>query len=205
MFRCSEFDRFHWQTHGFGTSHANPTADVTLRQVHSNLVFNAQGLKDREFEGDALVTNLSGLSIGVRTADCVPILLLDSKERAVAAVHAGWRGTDSQILLRTIEKMVADFGSNTDHIYAAIGPCIRECCYDVGPEVWSRFIHAEGDGKRHLDLAGANTQQLKSAGVPRDQIFDLSLCTFCQSESFYSYRRQPGDPRRMVSAISILG
>src|SRR5579875_3695024 len=139
IYRCDAFQQFVWQKHGFGTRLANPAVDITLRQVHSNYVHNAHGLKDREREGDALVTDEIGKSIGVRTADCVPILLLDCRHRAIAAVHAGWRGTAAAIVKFTIEKMKDDFDTAPADIYAALGPCIRDCCYEVGPDVVGHF------------------------------------------------------------------
>ena len=139
IYRCQAFQRFIWQSHGFGTRHHNPAASVTLRQVHSDIVVNAHGLKDRDQDGDALVTNDLDLSIGVRSADCVPILLLDTEQRAVGAVHAGWRGTAAQVVKRAIHKMASDFGSKPGDILAAIGPCVRACCYDVGREVQEQF------------------------------------------------------------------
>jgi hypothetical protein len=89
IYRCTAFDQFGWQRHGFGTRAANPVAGVTLRQIHSDVVVNAHGLADRQMEGDALVTGDVNLRIGVRTADCVPLLMLDSKRKA--ALCARWQ------------------------------------------------------------------------------------------------------------------
>jgi YfiH family protein len=205
IYRCHAFQQFTWQSHGFGTRLANPVADVTLRQIHSSTVWNAQGLVDRSQQGDALITNEPGLRIGVRTADCVPILLLDSRQRAVAAVHAGWRGSAVEIVRSAIEKMMLDFHSNPSDLYAAIGPCIRECCYEVGAEVAQRFKPVPPEttpGKFHLNLPEANVGQMTSVGVPRAQIFDSGLCTSCQIDMFHSFRRQPHDPGRMITMIS---
>jgi hypothetical protein len=179
---------------------------VTLRQIHSDRVWNAQGLLDREQEGDALVTNEVGRAIGVRTADCVPILLLDVRLRSVAAVHAGWRGTADEIVRHALRRMTELFGSQPAHVYAAIGPSIRECCYEVGAEVAGRFESWFPEwkppaGRRFLDLAEANRRQLLSAGVERERIFDSTLCTVCEASHFYSYRREPHVPHRMVSSI----
>ena len=209
IYRCAEFQHFLWQGHGFGTRMANPQVDVTVRQIHSAQVWNAHPLSDRECEGDALITDDLQRRIGVRTADCVPILLLDASRRGVAAVHAGWRGTVGAIVLHTIEKMHADFGSQAADIRAAVGPCIRECCYEVGPEVASQFSPLFPEwkpviGKQHLDLVEANRRHLRAAGVPAEQIFDSGLCTVCTAEHFYSYRREPQNPGRQLSVISRL-
>ncbi len=209
IYRCAQFQHFVWQSHGFGTRMASPPVDITLRQIHSDQVRNAHPLADRQCEGDALITDDIGRHIGVRTADCVPILLLDSGRRAVAAVHAGWRGTASGIVVRAIEKMQLDFGSQPKDIRAAFGPCIRECCYEVGPEVASRFSalfpeRASVVGKQHLNLPEANRRHLIAAGVPPSRIFDSTLCTVCLAAHFFSYRREPHNPGRMVSAIARL-
>jgi YfiH family protein len=209
IYRCAEFQHVLWQSHGFGTRMANPPVDVTLRQIHSDQVWNAHPLADRQCEGDALVTDDKGRCIGVRTADCVPILLLDVGRHAVAAVHAGWRGTASAIVARAVEKMGLDFGTLPQDVHAAFGPCIRECCYEVGPEVAVKFsaLFPEWppvEGKQNLDLAEGNRRHLLAGGVPAEQIFDSGLCTACLTEHFFSYRREPQNPGRMISAISRL-
>lgn len=210
LYRCDAFQDFIWQEHGFGTRHASPKHAITLKQIHSDQVFNAHGVKDREQEGDALVTDQICLEIGVRSADCVPILLLDTGKRAVAAVHAGWRGSAANLVCRTIEKMNSDFGTNPGDIYAAIGPCIRACCYEVGKDVAARFTQLfpewgeEDRASRCIDLPEANRRQLVQTGVRDDRIFDSDLCTTCQPEQFFSYRREPENPGRMVSAIQRL-
>ena len=206
VYRCCAFDEFRWQRHGFGTRNGSPAALVALRQNHSADVVNAQGLRDREQEGDALVTDDLGLSIGVRTADCVPILLLDPLRRAVAAIHAGWRGSAAGIVINTVRKMTTEFATDPADVYAAIGPCIQACCYQVGVQVAQRFtaLFAEWEPvteARNLDLAEANRRQLESVGLRTGRIFNAGLCTACESTLFYSYRREPTNPGRMVSAI----
>ena len=209
IYRCDAFEEFAWQRHGFGTRSGSPGADITLRQVHSNYVFNAHNLSDREREGDALITNETGKSIGIRTADCVPILLLDSRNRAVGAVHAGWRGTAAETVRCAIEKMKADFDSAPADIYAAIGPCIRDCCYEVGAEVAQQFAPYFPEWEpvvspRTIDLAEANRRQMERIGLKPDHIFDCKLCTACESRQFFSYRREPKNPGRMIAAIERL-
>jgi polyphenol oxidase len=209
VYRCDAFQEFIWQKHGFGTRNGNPEAQVTLRQIHSDHVCSARAARRHAVDGDALVTDEIGVSIGVRTADCVPLLLLDFRNRAVAAIHAGWRGTGAKIAIRALETMAAEFESEPADAYVAIGPCIRECCYEVDQEVASQLAHfvtppAAKAGKQTVDLAAANRFQLEAAGVKTDRIFDCGLCTRCLSEQFYSYRRHPGEPGRMLSAIARL-
>lgn len=206
IYRCDAFQEFIWQSHGFGTRLGNPRADVTLRQIHSAGVYNAHGLTDRACQGDGLATVEVSRTIGVRTADCVPILLLDARRRAVAAVHAGWRGTTARIVERAIASMSDWFGTGPTDLYAAIGPCIRECCYEVGMEVASEFTELFPEwqpvtGKRHVNLVEANRRQLQTAGVLPGHIADCGLCTFCLPEYFFSFRREPANAGRMLSAI----
>jgi polyphenol oxidase len=198
IYRCDAFQQFVWQEHGFGTRIANPHVDITLRQIHSDHVVNAAGLRNREREGDALVTGEIGKYIGVRTADCVPILLVDSRNRAVAAVHAGWRGTAAAIVKQVVGKMQADFDTSAAELYAALGPCIRACCYEVGPEVAAHFKVA---ARCKLDLPEANRRQMEAAGLAPDHIFGSDLCTACESAQFFSYRREPENPGRMLTSI----
>ncbi|MBV9442718.1 MAG: laccase domain-containing protein, partial [Acidobacteriaceae bacterium] len=137
-------------------------------------------------------------------ADCVPVLIAAGDE--VAAVHAGWRGTASGIASKTARAMHDDFGTKPKEIYAAFGPSIRGCCYEVGPEVAGQFtpLFPEWDsngGKRKLNLAEANRRQLEGAGVRADHIFDCCLCTTCEPAQFFSFRREPENPGRMVASI----
>lgn len=210
LYRCDAFQEFIWQEHGFGTRHSSPPGAVTLKQVHSNRVVNAHGLKDRSQEGDALITDEVGCMVGVRTADCVPMLMLDCAKRAVAAVHAGWRGSAAEIARSAVDRMQRDFDTKPEDLYVALGPCIRACCYEVGKEVAERFAALfpewgeEDRATRCIDLPEANRRQLVEVGVKEDRIFDSGLCTTCQPESFFSYRREPENPGRMVSAIQRL-
>ena len=206
IYRCDGLQQFVWQKHGFGTRLGNPPIDISLRQVHSDRVVNAAVSKDREREGDALITQETGKCIGVRTADCVPILLVDAKNRAVAAVHAGWRGTASGIVKNAIHTMHEDFSTNAEDVYAALGPSIGGCCYEVGPEVADRFAEffpgwQESSSKRKLNLAEANRRQLEGAGVRSERIFDCCLCTTCDPAQFFSFRREPENPGRMIASI----
>ncbi len=207
IIRCTAFDEFVWQKSGFGSRLASPSANVTLRQVHSAIVQNAQSLVDRQEAGDALVTNQAGQSIGVRTADCVPLLLLDRRTQAVAAVHAGWRGTAAQIARATVQQLRSGYGARPGDLFAAIGPCIRPCCYEVSPDVaehfakWPESVRRPPKCKPRVDLAAANRLQLLASGVPAGQVFDCALCTYCLADRFFSFRREPDNPGRMLSSI----
>jgi hypothetical protein len=210
LWRSTPLDAFEWLEHGFGTRHANPGPErlATLHQVHSDLVVCAGGEPGRLGEGDALVTGLPGLRLGVRTADCLPILLADPERRAIAAVHAGWRGTVLGVAARAVQTMIHVFGSRAGALCAAIGPGIRGCCYEVGPEVALRFrnIFPERDdlgGRTRLDLADANRRLLTAAGLAPERIDDQAPCTFCGGREFHSWRRDRESAGRMLSVAGI--
>jgi YfiH family protein len=112
---------------------------VTLRQIHSDAIHIAATAPEVAPQADAVATCAPGLLLGVQTADCVPILLADTRRRAVAAVHAGWRGTLARIATKAVGRMRMVFGTRPGDIVAAIGPAIRRCCYEVGPEVAQAF------------------------------------------------------------------
>jgi polyphenol oxidase len=196
----SVFAALPWVQHGFGTRHnASPAVLATVKQIHSSLVLVADsaGLIG---EGDALITRHPGVAVSVRTADCYPILLADAHNHAVAAIHAGWRGTGTHIVDEVLKKMKAEFGTSPADIYAAIGPGIGVCCYEVGEDVARHFGYC---GKTHLDLASENRKQLEVAGVPPLNIEALGVCTFCNAERFFSYRREKEKAGRMTSFIRL--
>jgi YfiH family protein len=172
---------------------------ASLKQIHSSVVLVADraGLIG---EGDALVTAQPGIAVSVRTADCYPILLADSRRHVVAAVHAGWRGTAARIVPEAIAKMRAQWGTGPQDIYAAIGPGIGGCCHEVGSEVARQFGAKAG----RLALAEANRCQLIDSGVENGHIDVLGLCTFCDPAQFHSFRRDKDEAGRMVSFIRIV-
>ena len=113
---------------------------ISLKQIHSDVIHLFDAAPAEPCRGDASTTNRPGLLLGVQTADCVPILLVDPIKRAVAAVHAGWRGTLQRIVTKAIGKMQMEFGSKPADLLAAIGPSIGGCCYEVGTEVATQFL-----------------------------------------------------------------
>ncbi len=212
IYRFNQLECFNWLEHGFGTRHspswADPNRLAMLKQVHSSRVVAVDGAAGCIGEGDALIANRPGMLVGVRTADCVPVLLVDARRRAVAAVHAGWRGSADRIVQNAVTAMRAEYGTDPADVHAAIGPCIRECCYQVGPEVAQRFAGwipalAGVESPVKIDLAAVNRSQLEDAGVPAEQIYDYALCTRCLVEHFHSYRREGARSGRMISAVGI--
>lgn len=112
---------------------------VQMKQIHSDIIHVLQSAPEHALNGDGLVTNVPGLLLAVKTADCVPVLIGDPKQRVVGAFHAGWRGTAKRIVEKGVGVMRRDFGSDPTDLRAAIGPCIRACCYEVGDEVQETF------------------------------------------------------------------
>jgi len=162
--------------------------------------------------GDAVLTHARGMLIGVQVADCVPVLLYDSRQHVVGAIHAGWRGTAGSILKKTVAEISRRFAGSPEHIMVAIGPSISSCCYAVGPDVCSAVISATGEGSYHrtvsethyLDLASANRMQALSAGIPEQNIWVSGECTFCNPETFYSFRYSKGSNGRQGAFIGII-
>ncbi len=179
--------------HGFGTRHSGLTQDAmaSVKQIHSGIVLRADAA-GCVGEGDALISSEPGVVVSIRTADCIPILLADTRTGSVAAVHAGWRGTVARIVVNALERM----GSRPEDVCAAIGPGIGVCCYEVGLDVAQKLGETRA-GK--VDLAQINRRQLVAAGVR--QIDVVSPCTFCEAEQFFSYRREGERAGRMISFI----
>jgi hypothetical protein len=205
VYRVRELDSLAWLVHGFGTRLADIPERfgglATLKQIHSAICVGAAGRTGVLGQGDALLEDTAGSVIAVKTADCVPVLLIDDRHRAVAAVHAGWRGTVGRIVEAAIEGMRARFGTLPADLDAAIGPGIGECCYEVGPEVAEQF---GGQGRAHIDLPGANRRQLLNAGVTPERIYTSNLCTQCGAAEFHSYRRDGEAAGRMYSYVGIV-
>lgn len=191
---------------------------VTVNQVHGTdlLVLDAPNPDYTHFlklESDGIITNQRGVMIGVCMADCVPVLLLDPVKGAVAALHAGWKGTAGGIAGKGVEALVSLFGSDPHHILAAVGPGIGPCCYEVDKPVIDAFkgqggvselfATAKGDGKWQLDLSQANVHQLRGTGIPAANIETAALCVCCEHDTFFSYRRDGGDTGRQMGFIML--
>lgn len=127
------------------------TCLVTLRQVHSDVLHVIREPLSVAPNGDALATQARDLLLGVQTADCIPILLVDPRHRAVAAVHAGWRGTVARIAEKTVGRMAMEFGTRPKDVLAALGPGIGRCCYEVGPDVVKEFAAQFPDAAEWFD------------------------------------------------------
>lgn len=183
-----------------------------LKQVHSGDVIIVEDVENHDdlTEADALITALKGFAVAVRTADCVPILIVDKGQTVVAAVHAGWRGTWSEIAVNTVNKIESEFGIGSGNLTAVIGPSIKNCCYEVEQDVsslfkerfdnTSQYLSNKGHSKYLLDLSIANRIQLQAAGVGKVEI--LNICTKCDNR-FYSYRREGKGVSTQLSFIAL--
>lgn len=179
------------------------------RQVHGDRVIEATAPHDPLEDADAIATATGGVAACVSVADCVPVLLADPRSGAVAAVHAGWRGTLAGIASTAVAFMSERFGAQPGDVLAAVGASIGPCCYEVDPALASRFAAAFGpavaDERRarpRLDLWMANERALRAAGVRRERIEVLGKCTACDPDRFYSHRRDRGQTGRQVGFIA---
>jgi YfiH family protein len=194
-----------WQIH---------SADV--RVVHSEQEARPKpGVLGDEQYCDALVSNTPRILLSVKTADCVPILIGDSNTGAFAAVHAGWRGTSTSIVLRAIENLIEQYGTRPTNLRAAIGPAANVCCYEVGSEVIDLFkerfppsehlLTPTREGHARIDLHQANRDQLIAAGVSSDRIHSAPLCTMDRNDLFFSYRHEKKLKGRVGRLMSVIG
>lgn len=205
VFRAESLSVIRNLVHGFGTRDARdwpplPTANV--RQIHSYRVIFADG-PGVLGEGDALITDRIGFVLSIRTADCVPILIADPAHHAVAAVHAGWRGTAAEILTKSLAEMSNRFNTAPEDAMVAIGPAIGKCCFETGPEVAVQFGHPAE--RTNIDLVETNLRQALSFGIPANRIAVIGRCTRCEPTLFHSFRRDKEQSGRMVAAIGWTG
>jgi YfiH family protein len=178
---------------------------LLLDQVHGAAVVRAPW-RGRP-EGDAAVASEPGWLLGIETADCLPVFVVDPRRRAVGAAHAGWRGTAAGVVACLVRTLIAG-GSRPEDLVAALGPAIGACCYEVGEEVRTAFgAAAEGlfrpgpRGRAHFDLRAANLRQLREAGLPAERTHGVDDCTFCRPDLYHSYRREGPGGGRMISFV----
>ncbi len=190
---------------------------TTVWQIHSDLVKIVESktdIENTEEKYDALISRLPQVLIGVKTADCVPVLIGDPQTKAFAAIHAGWRGTVESIVVSAIEKMRENYGSQPENLICAIGPAAGCRNYEVGKDVIEAFTEKFSTSgklftetrKDHalIDLHKANKDQLLSIGAKEENIFTAPLCTMERLDLFFSYRAEKkiyGKTGRLMSVI----
>jgi len=213
------------------TGSATNTSLITVRQVHSadSLVVQKMAVQPPYafvgtegkaiLEADGLMTGAAGILLGIQTADCVPVFVVDTRLHVVANFHAGWRGTAARIVEHGVAKMVAEFGSRPEDLVAAIGPSIGACCYSVGKEVHQTFTNRFAYGETlfsrapdsasplHLDLWEANRRQLLDSGIAAARVTLVGECTGCSGlpgpRRYFSHRCEHGFTGRMLNVIGI--
>ena len=178
---------------------------LLLRQVHGARV-QAAPWEGRP-EADAATADRAGLLIGIETADCLPVLLVDPRRGAVAAAHAGWRGTAAGVAHAAAHALI-DAGSRRRDLIAALGPAIGPCCYEVGEELRevfgspaAAFFSPGTRGRPHLDLRGLNRAQLLAVGLDPSRVLSLDHCTRCRADLYPSFRRDGPGSGRMLSFV----
>ncbi|MDY5213109.1 peptidoglycan editing factor PgeF [Intestinibacter sp.] len=184
------------------------------KQIHSNIVNKVD--KDnigQIIDGDAIITNEKNVPLLILTADCVPVVLVDTINKAVGLAHAGWRGTYGKICAETLQSMKENYNTKPEDVVAIIGPSIGKCCYEVSYDLVEKFsallsnadekIYEIRDDKYYLDLWEINTQILKEFGVLKSNIINMNICTSCNCDRFFSYRKHDKTPKRIGTFIEI--
>ena len=183
-------------------------------QIHSDIVNKIdEGNIGQKLEGDALITNIPNVPLLIFTADCVPIAIIDKKNKAIGLAHAGWRGTYDEIAKKTIEKMKENYNTNSEDLVCMIGPSIGACCYEVSKDLVEKFninftnsnekFYTIEEDRYKLDLWKVNEYILKECGVKEDNIVNLNLCTSCNSDKFHSYRKHNQTLKRIGTILQI--
>lgn len=187
---------------------------VCLEQVHgANIVrvgSSDRGKGTRSDENaikgtDAALTDVKGVGLVTRTADCAPLFILDPRHEAIGMAHVGWRGASERLTSKVIQAFRRQFLSKPGDLIVAIGPMIRSCCYEVGPEfrdVFGPFI-SKREASYYFDLTGWILEELRSEGIGRSQIRDCLFCTSCRNDEFPSHRKEGAAVRHMWSLLSL--
>lgn len=188
-----------------------PERLVRVVQVHGDAIVAAHEV-DAGSEADAIWRHRDHPGehvVGVLTADCVPLLLVDRRGEVCAAVHSGWKGTAAAIARKTVERLREQTGVAPEHLLAAIGPCIEVEAFEVGPEVAEQFDEAfvlrRPGHKPHVDLVAAVRAQLEQAGVPSNQIERVGACTHANPQLYFSYRREGAGQGQHLAFIGLAG
>ncbi len=178
-------------------------------QVHKDKILKVT--RSKVYEGyDALITENSNTFLTVTVADCTPILIYDAKNQAVAAVHAGWKGTVLDITAKTIQRMREEFKTNPKDCYVYVGTCIDENSFEVGEDVAAMFTYdlkrLDKSGRKpkfYVDLKKANVTQLLKCGVPENQIEVSPFSTVLDNDAYFSHRKEKGKTGRMIAMIGV--
>jgi YfiH family protein len=187
---------------------ANQTHSDNIKIITNKETKGWESLENAVEDCDALITDVKGIVLNILTADCVPILLYDTRKEVVAAVHAGWKGTKAKIVSKTVNKMIEVYGCDPKEIIAGVAPSIGRCCYEVDADVAKHFFDIpEGftpvGEKYMLDLPFINKEQLLHVGIKEKNIEMSHTCTACEVKRFFSYRKEQGCSGRFMSMIGM--
>jgi len=182
------------------------------QQTHgtAHLLCDGPGIQHTK-QADILITRTAGCAVAVRTADCLPILLVDPHAGIAAAVHAGWRGTAQQITQVAIQHM-QELGANPEHILASLGPCIAACCFETNIHCAEQLAASHPQANEHIhykgnkawpDLQAINVLHLQSTDIKPSHIESIDLCTYCLPERFFSYRRDALQSGRQLAIVAL--
>jgi len=186
-----------------------PEKLIMVKQVHGSAVLWVDKPEPGNIDvpADGLITNTPGLVLGIRTADCVPVIFWDPVRKVAGIAHGGWKGVKDGIINRMLKVFSGQFKTQMEDLRVMVGPSIRKCCYEVGKEFlgyFPGFYKAKDAAKGNLDLVAVIKDRLVKRGVPAPQIYDPGLCTVCENKKFFSYRLETQTSERILSVISIL-
>ena len=187
---------------------ANQTHSDRIEIISKSETKGWQGVEDAVSNCDALITKQKGVMLTILTADCVPVLLYDKNKEVIAAIHAGWKGTKAKIVAKTLQKMIEVYGCDPKEIIAGVAPAIGRCCYEVGEDVAKHFFSEPRSfdvrGEKYmLDLPLINKKQLLDSGLLEEHIEMSGICTACEVDKFFSYRKEQGCSGRFMSMIGL--
>lgn len=224
FFLFPQLEKIPFLIHGFGTNKWKESDFkkkslwrdfklVFLNQIHSNIIHFIDEVPEKSLRGDAVLTHLHSVLLIIKTADCLPVLIVDESQKVIAAVHCGWKGTCKKVIQKAIHGMRDHYGCHPSSLLVAMGPCIGSGCYEVGEDVRKCFkkddhstdyfqSHSFREGKYLFDLRRANFFQLVNLGVEEKKIFFIDICTHCHKE-LPSYRRDKNRAGRMLSFIGM--
>lgn len=178
-----------------------------VSQVHGDKILKVteNNIGKNHYQCDAIITNVKGVLLNIFVADCVPIVIYDTDKSVAGICHCGWKGTHLKLLTKTINELIREYNSNIKDLIIGIGPSIGVCCYNVSEELYKKFnpTGSEGcikDGKYFLNLKDINKNQAINAGISPQNIELLDICTSCNNDIFYSYRKE-GEPSGRFSAF----
>lgn len=224
FFTVARLEKIPFLFHGFGTKNwkerdlkERPEWKnfklIFLNQIHSNVIHFVDKIQDKDLRGDGLITDHPFFFLIIKTADCLPVLVVDELRKVVAAVHCGWKGTQKRVIQRVIQDLENHYGCLPSSLLVAIGPHIGSECYEVGEDVRGKFEeggfspeffrpHPDRKRKYFLDLKKANFSQLVSLGVQEKNIYSIDICTHCR-KNLPSFRRDGEKASRMLSFIGM--